>query len=134
MEKKEVNNNVMVKEGFNFDEVNKEINKPEYWEKAKERDIMNEPELRKSKVRTLSQKLSQIGVPKNITNNMFNGMKRSRLQYDLFMVNKQKNSGVNKAVSRRNQTNMSKPVSVREHTRKGTSTVRKHTRNKAKRY
>ena len=43
-----------------------------------------------------------------------------------------KNSGVNKAVSRRNQTNMSKPVSVRQHTRKNTTGVRKHTRNKAK--
>ena len=39
-----------------------------------------------------------------------------------------------KAVSRRNQTNMTKPVSVRQHTRKNTTGVRKHTRNKAKRY
>ena len=44
------------------------------------------------------------------------------------------NSGVNRAVSKRNSLNMSKPVPVKQHTRKNTTGVRKHTRNKAKRY
>jgi hypothetical protein len=51
-----------------------------------------------------------------------------------YKINEPVKNDTSKAISRRNQTNMSKPVSVRQHTRKGTSTVRKHTRNKAKRY
>ena len=42
------------------------------------------------------------------------------------------NTGIDRAIQRRQKMDMSKPVSVRQHTRKNTTGVRKHTRNKAK--
>ncbi len=61
------------------EKVRAEIVKKEYWKPRTTRSIMNEPELKKSKVKKMNLFLKNMGLKTRV----FDGVVRSRLQYEL---------------------------------------------------